>query len=143
MAKHKYIETPEKLWEYWEEYKASRKMIAVPVMHVKLGTTILNIPEPIHERGFNVFMCEMYDMGNQSIHKYFINESGAYEEYRTTITRIKDDIFEYNYKYAAVGMHKEKLAQALLGLANKVEESGQKTFVIKDESGDTTTKAPH
>lgn len=143
MAKHKYIETPELLWQYWQEYKDSVGTIEVPVTHPKLGVVTLNIPAPVHEQGFNVFMCENYDMGDRSIHAYFINQDDRYSQYHATISRIKDDKFQHNYKYSAVGLHKEKLTMALLGLANKVEESGQKTFVIKDESGDTTTKAPH
>ena len=130
MAKYKYIETPETLLQYWKEYKDSIKNIDVPVTHPKLGTTTLSIPEPIHERGFNRWLMENYDLGNRTIHAYFNEKSEDYKEYRATITRIKDEIFEHNYKYSAVGMHKEKLTMSLLGLAestkndSKVEHSG-------------------
>jgi hypothetical protein len=128
MAKNKYIETPEKLWSYWQEYKDSVGVVCVPVTHPKMGVVHLEVPSPIHEQGFNVFMQERYEMGNNTIHKYFINESGAYEDYRTTITRIKDDKFQHNYKYSAVGLHKEKLTMSLLGLAEKQEQ--KQTSVI-------------
>ena len=121
MGKNKYIESPEKLLEYWFEYKNSIKTIEVPVTHPKLGTVNLSIPEPIHERGFNRWLMDNYDLGNMTIHKYFLNEGNVYDEYRTTISRIRDEIFEHNYKYSAVGMHKEKLTMALLGLAEKSE----------------------
>ena len=121
MGKNKYIESPEKLLEYWFEYKNSIKTIEVPVTHPKLGTVNLSIPEPIHERGFNRWLMDNYDLGNMTIHAYFNDSEGAYKEYRTTISRIKDEIFEHNYKYSAVGMHKEKLTMALLGLAEKSE----------------------
>lgn len=139
MSKHKYIETPEKLWEYWEEYKASVGKVSVPVTHPKLGVVDLEIPEPIHERGFSLFMEQFYDLGTRSIHAYFINVNNSYDNYHATITRIKDDTFTHNYKYSVVGLHKEKLTMSLLGMANKVEESGQKTFVIKDDTGNTPT----
>jgi hypothetical protein len=122
MAKHKYIETPEKLWEYWEEYKSSLPKIEIEVSHPKFGKVILMVPQPIHERGFNVFMCKCYDMGNRTIHAYF-SKDPSYESYHSTITRIQDDKFEHNYKYSAVGLHKEKLTMVLLGLAEKINSN--------------------
>ena len=66
-------------------------------------------------------------MGTNSVHRYFGNDE-AYKEYRSTITRIKDDIFTHSIKYSSVRMHDVKLAMSLLGLAdrtdNKTEHSG-------------------
>lgn len=141
MGKYKSIESPEKLWEYWLEYKSSLQLIEVPISHVKLGITYLKVPEPIHERSFNVWCCNNIDLGKGTIHKYFINEGNAYDEYRTTITRIKDDIFQHNYKYSAVGLHKEKLTMALLGLAQKSEEKVETRIILEDESKDYTSES--
>lgn len=121
MAKHKYIDSPELLWQYWIEYKNSLDPVKVPTVHPKFGTIDIELKQPVHQRGFNVFMMEHYDLGDKTIHKYFENESNAYDEYRGTISRIKDDIFQHNYLYASIGLHKEKLTMSLLGMAEKNE----------------------
>jgi len=123
MPNKKYIESAELLWQYWTEYKTSLPTVKVPTVHPKLGTIDIELKQPIHERGFNVFMMNNYDLGNDTIHKYFTNRDNVYEEFRPTISRIKDDIFEHNYLYASIGLHKEKLTMSLLGMAEKQENS--------------------
>jgi len=138
MAKHKYIETPEKLKDYWEEYKKSLKIIDVPVTHPRLGMIALPMPEPIHERAFNNWLVDNYDLGERTVHKYFNCENdNSYSEYRATITYIKNDIFSHNLKYSAVGIYKEKLIMALLGLANKNENKNEHSGTINANFGST------
>ena len=121
MAKTKYIESPEQLWQYWLDYKKSLPSISVPVTHPKLGVVNLDIAQPIHEQGFNIWMFENTDFAGSGVHQYFHNRGGEYDSYVATISRIKDDKFEHNYKYASAGLHKEKLTMSLLGMAEKTE----------------------
>ena len=121
MAKTKYIESPEQLWQNWLDYKKSLPSISVPVTHPKLGVVNLDIAQPIHEQGFNRWMFENTDFAGSGVHQYFHNRGGEYDSYVATISRIKDDKFEHNYKYASAGLHKEKLTMSLLGMAEKTE----------------------
>ncbi len=134
MGTPKYIPNPDKLWELWTQYKDSINTVSVPVTHPKLGVVYLEIPEPIHERGFNCWLNENEAFKGKSIHQYFANQDKLYDDYITTITRIKDDIFKHNYKYSAVGMHKEKLTMALLGLANNIKENSTQEIKVTFEN---------
>ena len=115
----KYIETPEALMELFNKYVDSLEIIKVPQSHVKLGVVYLEILEPMTMEGFKSFG---YDNG-VTIKNYIDNVDGAYSDYYTIVTRIKDRIYKNNFSRAAAGLYKEALIAKQLGLAAKIEQT--------------------
>jgi hypothetical protein len=134
MAKTKYIKTPEQLWELFEKYQESLQILKIPQSHVKLGVVYLEVKEPMTFEGFECWLADndiIQDLGH-----YSANTDSAYEAYRTIITRIRKNIYSHNFNRAAVGLYKENLIARQLGMADKVQESGDKQITVKivDES---------
>jgi hypothetical protein len=134
MAKTKYIKTPEQLWELFEKYQDSLQILKIPQSHVKLGVVYLEVKEPMTFEGFECWLADndiIQDLGH-----YSANTDSSYEAYRTIITRIRKNIYSHNFNRAAVGLYKENLIARQLGMADKVQESGDKQITVKivDES---------
>lgn len=134
MAKTKYIKTPEQLWELFEKYQQSLQILKIPQSHVKLGVVYLEVKEPMTFEGFECWLADndiIQDLGH-----YSANTDSSYEAYRTIITRIRKNIYSHNFNRAAVGLYKENLIARQLGMADKVQESGDKQITVKivDES---------
>ncbi len=121
MGKHKYIETPEKMWELFQAYVDNVETLTYEVVHPKLGITHLSVKSPITMQGFKTYG---YDNGFTLQH-YIDNPDNAYDEYRVIISRIKDFIFQHNFNRAAVGIYKEQLISKQLGLVEKTENKTQ------------------
>lgn len=134
MAKTKYIKTPEQLWELFEKYQQSLQILKIPQSHVKLGVVYLEVKEPMTFEGFECWLADNDII--QDLSHYSANTDSAYEEYRTIITRIRKNIYSHNFNRAAVGLYKENLIARQLGMADKVQESGDKQITVKivDES---------
>lgn len=110
------LDSPEQLWELFQQYKKQLPIIEVPVTHVKLGVTYLPIPSPMTMEGFK---CYCWDVNIGDIKRYIDNSEGNFEDYVPIITRIKQEIFNHNLSRAAAGMYKENLIARQLGLAEK------------------------
>lgn len=121
MGKNKYIETPEKLWELFEEYKNTIELIEVQVPHVKLGVVSMNIKAPMTMEGFKTFGHQK----DYTIDHYVKNSDKAYDEYCPIVTRIKDEIYSHNFNRAALGVFKENLIAKQLGMVDKTENKNE------------------
>jgi hypothetical protein len=127
----KHIETPEKLLEYFNQYKAEneKERIVVPQSHVKLGIVYLDYIPPISMEGFQVWLYKKGIIG--TIKDYIANRDNRYDDYVNIISYIKEEIFAHNFKYASVGAYKENLIARQLGMVDKSEnktEVNVKTF---------------
>ena len=118
MAKHKYIETPEKLLEIFNQYvkytKGRRRIIqkATPRGVVEEQHT-----PPLSMSGFEVWCFDNYS----SVHHYFDNPEGAYNEYRTICLHIKKVIREDQIEGGMVGQYNSSITQRLNGLTEKTD----------------------
>lgn len=126
MAKHKYIETPEKLWELFLAYKKEVKdnpRIKVEYVGKDGDTKHTPIERPLTVDGFKSFGA--YQVG--TLHHYFTNPEGAYDEYRTIITRIREEIRSEQIDGAMVNHYNSNLTARLNGLTDKqdIEVKGQ------------------
>lgn len=88
MAKKKYIETPEKLIELWEEYKESVGYDEIEQIHPKLGVTTLRVKKPLLRSGFEAFVFKKMGFG---ISQYLDNNDKAYDEYLGVVTCIRKE----------------------------------------------------
>lgn len=124
MAKHKYIETPERLWELFTEYvEHERSNPMYRVEYVGKDGERVNTPlqVPITFEGFECWLAdkgEIADLGH-----YVSNRDGQYEEYVTIITRIRNNCFAQNFKGASVGLFNANIIARKLGLTDKQEIS--------------------
>ena len=122
MAKHKYIETPEKLWELFESYVLHEKQNPMYKQEYvgKDGRTELTpLETPITFEGFE---CYLMDKGIiQDLGHYSNNKDERYSEYVTTITRIRKNCFVHNFRGASVGLFNANIIAKKLGLSEKVE----------------------
>jgi 3-deoxy-D-arabino-heptulosonate 7-phosphate (DAHP) synthase len=118
MAKHKYIETPEKLWELFTEYRTHVKSNP-RTKHVFVGKDgksdyeLLEVP--LTMEGFDNF-C--YEKG-LTIEHYFRNTNKAYEDYCGICMRVRNAIRQDQIEGGMVGQYNPSITQRLNGLTEK------------------------
>lgn len=134
-VKQKYIETPEKLLEYFEQYfehvKSNPKH--ENVLHQKTGE-IIKIPRerPISWVGFENWLFKN-DIISQ-LRTYEQNENESYTAYLPIISRIKEFIYEDKADGATVGLFNASIIARELGLTEKQEIKSENTTRIIDWS---------
>lgn len=134
--KKKYIETPELLWNYFQQYvESERKNPMYKVEYVGRDGEQVNTPlqVPITFEGFECWLADqdiITDLGH-----YSANTDKSYEAYRTTLTRIRQNCFAQNFKGASVGLFNAGLIAKKLGLAAKIEQTNiEQPLFGKDEN---------
>jgi hypothetical protein len=115
MPKPKLIESPEKLMEIFEAYKAH--CAANPrIKWVLSQKTAEMVPEPLRvpltNEGFEIFCYNNYS----DVHHYFDNTDGRYSEYRTICTHIKKEIRNDQITGGMVGQFNPSITQRLNAL---------------------------
>jgi len=118
MSKRKYIETPEKLWELFTEYRTHVKSNP-RTKHVFVGKDgksdyeLLEVP--LTMEGFDNF-C--YEKG-LTIEHYFRNTNKAYEDYCGICMRVRNAIRQDQIEGGMVGQYNPSITQRLNGLTEK------------------------
>lgn len=120
MAKHKYIETPEKMWDLFAEYKTLTKQS--PRYRTQfVGRDGVMVKEPLERpltyEGFKEFG---YQKG-YTVSNYFENTGDAYKEYYDVCSRIKGVIRQDQIEGGMVGQYNPSITQRLNGLTEKTE----------------------
>jgi hypothetical protein len=120
MSKHKYIETPEKMWELFEQYRAKtksnprKKMVFVG----KDGNKDYELLEtPLTFEGFYNYCYDTIGC----IDQYFENRDERYTDYVAICSRIKREIREDQITGGMVGQYNPSITQRLNGLVDKKE----------------------
>ena len=131
MGKHKYIETPEKLWEMFKEYatyvKTNPRTIDKALQSGKVVQEKLEVP--LTMEGFEIWCIENYS----DCHHYFDNTENRYSEYGTITTRIKKAIRRDQIEGGMVGQYNPSITQRLNNLTEKtdVTSNGENINEIK------------
>jgi hypothetical protein len=121
MGKHKYIETPEKMWELFEAYRKDVKDNPRFVFDYvgKDGTEVRKpLERPLTMEGFK---CYVWDVERFTVEQYFTNQDGAYTEYLGICSRIKETIRRDQIEGGMVGQYNASITQRLNGLVDKKE----------------------
>lgn len=124
MAKHKYIETPEKMWEYFETYKKWVKSNPIQVQDYvgKDAEMVYRTKErPLTIDGFE---CWCYD--NQIISdlsQYFANTEQRYTDYQTICSRIRKAVRTDQIEGGMAGIYNPSITQRLNNLTEKTENT--------------------
>jgi hypothetical protein len=126
MAKHKYIETPEKLYELFEKYKT--KVHENPRYKYELDRKGEIVPVPLRVpltmEGFNVFCFSEVGF----VEQYFENRDGRYQEYVGICSHIKKEIRNDQIEGGMVGQYNASITQRLNGLTEK-----QETTIVSEQ----------
>jgi hypothetical protein len=120
MAKHKYIETPEKMYELFEAYKKEVKNNPFLVQDFvgKDGEMVYRERErPLTFEGFYDYCYE--NIG--CIDQYFENRGERYNDYVAICSRIKKIIRKDQIEGGMVNIYNASITQRLNGLAEKRE----------------------
>jgi hypothetical protein len=115
MPKPKLIESPEKLMEIFEAYKA-HCADNPRIKWVLSQKTAEMVPEPLRvpltNEGFEIFCYNNYS----DVHHYFDNTDNRYSEYRTVCSHIKKEIRNDQITGGMVGQYNPSITQRLNSL---------------------------
>jgi hypothetical protein len=124
MGKNKYIESPEKLWEYFEAYKIEKKSNPILVQDFvgKDGDEVYRKKErPLSIDGFEVW-C--FDNGIIShLSDYFANSNQKYTEYSTICHAIRKAVRNDQIEGGMAGIYNPSITQRLNGLTEKTDNT--------------------
>lgn len=134
MAKNKYIESPDKMWELFEAYLLNLK--ANPFI-IKdwvggIGKEVEREKErPVTMEGFRVYGYK----NGLTIKNYFDNQDGAYQEYYTICSRIKDFIRTEQIEGGMAGIYNPSITQRLNNLVDKTENKHEVNEILIKREG--------
>jgi hypothetical protein len=128
MAKHKYIETPEILWDWFCEYvQWCKDNPRIKIEYVGKDGDRVETPleRPLTIEGFKILCFEK----GCDIQRYWNNVEGAYNEYVTIITRIRDIIRENQISGGMVGIYNPNLTARINNLKESTENINTNTNI--------------
>jgi len=124
MGKHKYIETPEKMWEYFLAYKNQVKSNPI-LKHDFVGGAGKEIQrkleKPLTMEGFNNYLF-MNGICDNAKH-YFANSDNKYDDYLTICNNIREIIRQDQIEGGMAGIYNPSITQRLNNLVDKQETS--------------------
>tara|TARA_R110001606_G_scaffold38401_2_gene107637 strand:- start:920 stop:1360 length:441 start_codon:yes stop_codon:yes gene_type:complete len=128
VAKHKYIETPEKMWELFLDYAKDISSNPIEVVDY-VGAKATEVTRK-HKRCLTMVGFENY-VANQDLNErldhYFCNLDDRYEAYVAICSRIKRSIRQDQIEGGMAGIYNASITQRLNGLTDKqdIEVKGQ------------------
>lgn len=120
MAKHKYIETPERLLEYWDEYVKYVKGNPILVQDYvgKDAEMVYRQKErPLTQQRFETWMYRTHKI---TVGQYFDNKDKAYGEYVAICSHITNERIADQVEGGMAGIYNPSITQRLNGLKENV-----------------------
>jgi hypothetical protein len=122
MGRHKAIETPELMLQYFTEYAEYCKSNPIKVHDFvgKDGDEVYRLRErPLTIEGFENYCYNQGVIGDLS--HYFANTNNAYEEFLTICSRIRKTIRQDQIEGGMAGVYNPSITQRLNSLVEKSE----------------------
>lgn len=122
MGKTKYIETPERMWELFTQYKqwCEENPIKVEDYVGKDAIRVLRQkPRPLTMEGFEMFVCDHTKITYPDLTAYFEDKSESYKEYFPICLRIRRVIRQNQIEGGMAGVFNPSITQRLNGLVDK------------------------
>ena len=122
MAKHKYIETPERLWELFKSYELDAKSNPIIVEdYVGKDAELVRRKKevPLTVDSFEDYLFELgiiNDLGD-----YFSNKDERYTEYATVCRAIKRKCRKDQINGGMAGIYNHSITQRLNNLTERIE----------------------
>lgn len=123
MGKHKYIETPEKMWQHFLDYKDDLKereseWLKVQYVGKEADRVEDKLKLPMTFEGFKRY-CWDNEIG--CIEQYFVNQDSLYTEYISICSRIKNCIRENQIIGGMLNVFNPSITQRLNNLTERIE----------------------
>ena len=122
MGRNKHIETPDKLWEYFKEYKKETKSKPFLIKDW-VGKDAVDVyrekERPLTIEGFECWLADqdiISDLGD-----YFSNKNNNYSDYSTICSRVKKAVRQDQIEGGMSGMYNPSITQRLNGLVEKTQ----------------------
>ena len=120
MAKHKYIDSPARMYELFQQYKSSRQPREIQKATAAGVKSEFHTP-PLTMEGFDVFVMNYEGIESKGVEQYFSNREGRYSEYVDICNRIKREIRNDQIEGGMVGQYNPSITQRLNGLTEKTD----------------------
>jgi len=134
MAKKKYIETPDKMWQLFLDYAAHTKDHPITVKDFigpKAITVHRELQKPLTMEGFENFVA---NQGlNYELSHYFSNKDGRYEGYVAICSRIRKSIRQDQIEGGMTGIYNTSITQRLNNLTEKHEVTHREQPLFGDD----------
>lgn len=122
MGKNKYIETPEKMWEYFLAYKKQVKSNPIRVQDYVGKDAEMVYREKERPLTIDGFECWCHDNAIISdLSNYFANSDNKYSDYSTICHAIKKAVRNDQIEGGLAGIYNPSITQRLNGLVEKQE----------------------
>lgn len=128
MGKNKYIETPDRLLELWNEYKAQ---VGYDIIQVATGKGVhdTRVKKPILRQGFEAY-C--YNKLGHHVYQYIDNVDNRYEDYLGVVTHMRKEWEQDQISGSLTGRYKSpNLVARLNGLTDKKEVTNKGKLKFK------------
>ena len=144
MAKKKYIETPEKMWELFQAYQKEVKenpRVIYDFVGRDGNEVAKRLEVPLTMEGFKEFCYDKIGC----IEQYFKNQDKGYDEYLPICSRIRTVIRRDQIEGGMVGQYNPSITQRLNNLKEQTESTVSQNIQILnvdplDDSDDSTKK---
>jgi len=124
MAKSKYIETPEKMWQLFVEYKRQVKSNPT-IIKDWVGKDADEVQrereKPLTMVGFECFVCDNTEISYPDLTEYFNSKNDSYKDYFPISSRIQAEIKNDQIVGGMTMIYSQSLTARLNNLAEKTE----------------------
>lgn len=131
MSTDKNIESPEKLYEYFESYKKDCKKnprVEYVYNHRLDQQGQINREKPLTWNGLDIWLRKNGILSR--LDDYKANKDNRYDKYAYIIRMIGVEIYEDKFTGAAVGIFSHNIIARDIGLIDKTEETGSVSINI-------------
>lgn len=130
MGRHKYIETPEKLLEFWDAYVFYIKSNPI-LVHEFVGKDG-NSVEKRHERPLTQqrFEAWMFRENKITVGQYFDNKDKAYNDFVAICSHIKVERQADQIEGGMAGIYNPSITQRLNGLVDKTQNENDNNNIL-------------
>jgi hypothetical protein len=132
VGRPKNIETPEIMWQLFQQYakETKSKPLIVKDWVGGIAKEVYREKErPLTLEGFEIFVMDKLDMSD--LDQYFANREGRYTNFVSVCSRIRKNIREDQIAGGMAGIYNPSITQRLNGLTEKIQEDGNKEVTIK------------
>lgn len=124
MGKNKYIESPEKMWELFQDYKKevnSNPLLRKDWVGKDAETVQREFTRALTMVGFECFVMDHTEITYPDLTHYFENKESRYKEYVPICSRVKREIRRDQLDKGLAGLTNPSITQRLNGLTEKTE----------------------
>lgn len=124
MAKHKYIESPERMWELFSEYRTKVKAANIKKMVFVGKDGVKDYEErerPLTMIGFLNYLDDQEIITDAT--DYFENKDKRYSDYIRICSRIEREIKQDQIEGGMAGIYNPSITQRLNGLTEKTDNT--------------------